>query len=115
MSFTKKLKQFVVFPEGPDSQGYGPGRMWTPVPLLERDWAYRSGLGWFGKNTMLLHKAMGSWFFLAEILVSLDLEGEGMPSDHCGSCTRCLDDCPTDALATGYVLKSPFVYFLFND
>ncbi len=76
-------------------------------PLLEREWATRSGLGWFGKNTMLLHKSMGSWFFLAEILVSLGLEGEGLPGAHCGTCTRCLDDCPTDALETGYVLKAP--------
>lgn len=76
-------------------------------PLLEREWAYRSGLGWFGKNTMLLHKQAGSWFFLAEILVSLNLEGEGIPSEHCGTCTRCLSDCPTGALAEGYVLKAP--------
>ncbi len=103
---TKKLRQFIAFLK--DQQ---PGLWARPYvdtgPLLERDWAYRSGLGWFGKNTMLLHKAMGSWFFLAEILVSLDLEGEGIPSPHCGTCTRCLDDCPTDALAAGYVLKSP--------
>jgi epoxyqueuosine reductase len=76
-------------------------------PLLEREWAYRSGLGWFGKNTMLLHKQAGSWFFLAEILVNGDLEGEGIPRSHCGTCTRCLNDCPTDALAAGYVLKAP--------
>jgi len=76
-------------------------------PLLEREWAYRSGLGWFGKNTMLLHKQAGSWFFLAEILVSLDLEGEGIPRAHCGTCTRCLSSCPTGALAEGYVLKAP--------
>ncbi len=76
-------------------------------PLLEREWAQRSGLGWFGKNTMLLHKQAGSWFFLAEILVNLDLEGEGIPRAHCGKCTRCLDDCPTSALAEGYVLKAP--------
>jgi epoxyqueuosine reductase len=76
-------------------------------PLLEREWAYRSGLGWFGKNTMLLHKQAGSWFFLAEILVSLDLEGEGIPRAHCGRCTQCLSDCPTGALAEGYVLKAP--------
>ena len=102
----KKLQRFVAF-----LQDRQPGMWARPYvdtgPLLERDWAYRSGLGWFGKNTMLLHKARGSWFFLAEILVSLDLEGAGMPSDHCGSCTRCLDDCPTDALADGYILKSP--------
>src|SRR2546428_720505 len=76
-------------------------------PLLEREWAYRSGLGWFGKNTMLLHKQAGSWFLLAEILVSLDLEGEGIPRAHCGTCTRCLSSCPTGALAEGYVLKAP--------
>jgi epoxyqueuosine reductase len=76
-------------------------------PLLEREWAYRSGLGWFGKNTMLLHKQAGSWFFLAEILVNLELEGEGIPRAHCGTCTRCLSDCPTGALADGYVLKAP--------
>ena len=102
----KKLQRFVAF-----LQDRQPGMWARPYvdtgPLLERDWAYRSGLGWFGKNTMLLHKARGSWFFLAEILVSLDLEGQGRPSDHCGSCTRCLDDCPTDALADGYILKSP--------
>ena len=76
-------------------------------PLLEREWAYRSGLGWFGKNTMLLHKQAGSWFFLAEILVNLELEGEGIPRAHCGKCTRCLADCPTNALEEGYVLKAP--------
>jgi epoxyqueuosine reductase len=76
-------------------------------PLLEREWAYRSGLGWFGKNTMLLHKQAGSWFFLAEVLVSLELEGEGTPRAHCGKCIRCLTECPTGALEAGYVLKSP--------
>lgn len=76
-------------------------------PLLEREWAFRSGLGWFGKNTMLLHKAMGSWFFLAEVLVGLELEGDGVPGAHCGTCTRCMADCPTNALADGYVLESP--------
>ncbi|NOT54584.1 MAG: tRNA epoxyqueuosine(34) reductase QueG [Deltaproteobacteria bacterium] len=76
-------------------------------PLLEREWASRSGLGWFGKNTMLLHKQAGSWFFLAEILVSLELEGEGVARAHCGTCTRCLTDCPTKALEEGYVLKAP--------
>lgn len=76
-------------------------------PLLEREWAYRSGLGWFGKNTMLLHKQAGSWFFLSEILVSVDLEEDGSPRAHCGTCTRCLNDCPTGALAEGYVLKAP--------
>jgi len=91
--------------------GMVPG-LWTRPyvdtgPVLEREWAYRSGLGWFGKNTMLLHKQAGSWFFLAEVLVSLELEGEGIPRAHCGKCTRCLVDCPTNALEEGYVLKAP--------
>lgn len=76
-------------------------------PLLEREWAYRSGLGWFGKNTMLLHKQSGSWFFLAEILTSVELAGEGSPRAHCGRCTQCLTDCPTGALENGYVLNAP--------
>jgi epoxyqueuosine reductase len=76
-------------------------------PLFEREWAYRSGLGWFGKNTMLLHKGVGSWFFLAEILVGVELEGGGIPQAHCGACTRCLTDCPTKALEAGHVLKAP--------
>jgi epoxyqueuosine reductase len=76
-------------------------------PLLEREWANRSGLGWFGKNTMLLHKQAGSWFFLSEILVSLDLEEDGSPRAHCGRCTQCLSDCPTGALQDGYILTAP--------
>ncbi|MGE0680150.1 MAG: tRNA epoxyqueuosine(34) reductase QueG [Candidatus Binatia bacterium] len=76
-------------------------------PLLEREWANRSGLGWFGKNTMLLHKQAGSWFFLSEILVSLDLEEDGSPRAHCGRCTQCLSDCPTGALKDGYILTAP--------
>ena len=86
--------------------------LWTRTyvdtgPLLEREWAHRSGLGWFGKNTMLLHKQAGSWFFLAEILVSLELEGEGVPRAHCGRCANCLERCPTKALEEGYILKAP--------
>lgn len=76
-------------------------------PVLEREWAYRSGLGWFGKNTMLLHKQAGSWFFLAEIFIEIELEGESPARAHCGKCTQCLVDCPTGALAEGYVLKAP--------
>jgi len=76
-------------------------------PLFEREWAHRSGLGWLGKNTMLLHKGEGSWFFLAEVLVSISLEGDNPARAHCGRCTKCLSDCPTAALEEGYVLKAP--------
>jgi epoxyqueuosine reductase len=67
-------------------------------PLLEREWAMRGGLGWIGKNTLLLHRAQGSYFFLAEVLTSLALDAVDLPSDHCGTCTRCLSGCPTGAL-----------------
>lgn len=68
-------------------------------PILERDLAYRAGLGWFGKNSCLIDRKHGSFFFIAEILTSLDLSITTSPSaDHCGTCTRCIEACPTQAL-----------------
>ena len=75
------------------------GRVYVDsAPILERAWAARSGLGWVGKHGLLLNKEGGSHFFLGEILVDLELPPDGPVTDHCGSCTRCLDACPTGAI-----------------
>lgn len=76
-------------------------------PILERDLAFRAGLGWVGKNTCVIDKNAGSLFFIAEILTSLDVESASLTSpDHCGTCTRCLDICPTGALKEPRVLDA---------
>ncbi|MCL4111454.1 UNVERIFIED_CONTAM: hypothetical protein GTU68_020728 [Idotea baltica] len=77
------------------------------APVLERDWARRAGLGWIGKHTLLLSKKKGSYFFLAELIIDVEIEPDSPVSDHCGSCTKCIDACPTDAISpTGYVLDA---------
>lgn len=76
------------------------------APVHERAWAAKSGLGWIGKNSLLLNKNMGSFFFLAEIISDLDLIPDGPVQDYCGTCTRCLDACPTDAIPQPFVVDS---------
>lgn len=77
------------------------------APILERDWAKRSGLGWIGKNTLLIHPKKGSYFFLAELIVDFELEYDAPMKDYCGTCTKCIEACPTDAIQEdGFVLDS---------
>lgn len=74
------------------------------APVLERSWAQRSGLGWVGKNGNLIHKQAGSFFFIATLIVDVELLYDAPTGDYCGSCTRCLDACPTGALVSPTVV-----------
>ena len=76
------------------------------APVHERAWAKLSGLGWIGKNSLLINKKMGSYFFIAEIISDLDLEYDSPVSDMCGKCTRCIDACPTDAITKAQVIDA---------
>ena len=72
------------------------------APVMDKAWAAKSGLGWLGKNTNLISKKVGSFFFIAELIIDLELDYDTPVTDHCGSCTACIDACPTDALLQPY-------------
>lgn len=74
------------------------------APVLDKAWAAKSGLGWIGKNSNLLTQQVGSFYFIAELVVDLDLEYDHATTDHCGTCTACLDACPTEAIVAPYVV-----------
>ena len=74
------------------------------APVLDKAWAAKSGLGWVGKNSNLLTKQVGSFFFIAELIIDLELEYDTPVTDHCGSCTACIDACPTQAIVDPYVV-----------
>lgn len=94
----QKLRTLMAFIE--EEIGAVSGRCFVDsAPVLERDWAKHSGAGWIGKNTLLITKGQGSYFFLAELIIDLKLEADGPIKDYCGRCTRCIDACPTQAIA----------------
>ena len=100
----KKLKRFLSALREEYGEISGRGFV-DSAPVLERDWARRAGNGWIGKNTLLINPKAGSYYFLAELITDLELEPDAPMKDYCGTCTKCIDACPTDAIApSGYVL-----------
>ena len=99
----EKLKELVSFIA--ENIGDLNGRVFVDsAPVLERAWAKKSGLGWVGKNTNLINRQYGSFFFIAEIISDLELNADGPIEDYCGTCTRCIDACPTEAIIQPYVV-----------
>ena len=99
----KKLKEFVSFIH--EEVGEVNAQIYVDsAPVLERAWAKKSGLGWIGKNAMLIHPKNGSFFFLAEVILDLELEYDNPIKDYCGTCTACIDACPTEAILPGKVV-----------
>lgn len=83
------------------------GRIYVDTgPVMDKAWASRSGIGWLGKHTNILSRSLGSWFFLGEIILNLKLEYDEAVEDYCGSCSRCIEACPTDAIVEPYLLDS---------
>lgn len=100
-----KLKNFLK--EIQVQIGQVEGRVFVDsAPVLDRAWAAKSGLGWIGKNAMLINKRKGSFYFIAELILDLELEYDTPTTDHCGTCTACIDACPTDAIVDNKVIDS---------
>ncbi|MEP0985327.1 tRNA epoxyqueuosine(34) reductase QueG [Ekhidna sp.] len=98
-----KLKAFLTHIQ--EEIGEVDGRVFVDsAPVHERAWAAKGGIGWVGKNSLLLNREMGSFFFLAELIIDLELEPDGPMKDYCGTCTACQDACPTDAIPEPYVV-----------
>ena len=101
----EKLKTFLQ--QIREEIGEVDGRVFVDsAPVMERQWAAKSGLGWLGKNTLLINKQQGSYFFLAELIIDLELEYDGPINDYCGTCNKCIEACPTDAIIDAGVLDA---------
>ncbi|MEK6451600.1 MULTISPECIES: tRNA epoxyqueuosine(34) reductase QueG [unclassified Myroides] len=99
-----KLKELLYFIQS--EIGDVDGRVFVDsAPVLDKAWAAKSGLGWVGKNNNLINRKNGSFFFIAELIIDLDLETDGPTTDHCGTCTKCIDACPTKAIESPYIVN----------
>jgi epoxyqueuosine reductase len=98
-----KLKELLFSIQ--DKIGEVSGRAFVDsAPVLDKAWAAKSGLGWIGKNSNLLTQKVGSFYFIAELIIDLDLDYDNATTDHCGSCTACIDSCPTEAIVAPYIV-----------
>jgi epoxyqueuosine reductase len=103
--FVVKEKLKLLMDEIHKAIGEVQGRAFVDsAPVMERAWAKKGGLGWIGKNSLLLNREAGSFFFLAELIIDLELDYDGPVKDYCGTCTACMDACPTDAISEPYVV-----------
>lgn len=99
----EKLKEFLHSIQ--ENIGEVSGRAFVDsAPVLDKAWAAKSGLGWIGKNSNLITQKVGSFYFIAELILDLDLEYDHAVTDHCGSCTACIDACPTQAILAPYIV-----------
>lgn len=99
----EKLKELLFSIQ--ENIGEVSGRVFVDsAPVLDKAWAAKSGLGWIGKNSNLLTQKVGSFYFIAELIIDLDLEYDYATTDHCGSCTACIDACPTQAIVAPYIV-----------
>ncbi len=99
-----KLKELLFYIES--VVGAVDGRVFVDsAPVLDKAWAAKSGLGWVGKNNNLINRKSGSFFFIAELIIDLELEEDGPTTDHCGTCTKCIDACPTGAIESPYLVN----------
>lgn len=96
-----KLKQLLQFIKLEIGDVHGRAFV-DSAPILEKAWAKKSGLGWIGKNSNLLTQKVGSFYFIAELIIDLELDYDQVVTDHCGSCTACVDACPTEAITPAY-------------
>ena len=107
----EKLKQLLQILQ--EEIGEINGRVFVDsAPVMDKAWAGRSGLGWMGKNTNLINKKVGSFFFIAEMIIDLKLDYDTPVTDHCGSCTACIDSCPTEALTPYNIDASRCISYL---
>ena len=98
-----KLKQLLAFINEEIGEVYGRAFV-DSAPVLDKAWAAKSGLGWIGKHSNLLSQKTGSFYFIAELIIDLELDYDNPTTDHCGTCTACIDSCPTQAIVEPYVV-----------